>query len=1064
MATENTKYLDKDGLSTFWGIVKGKFVPMSKVNTTHSLSVSLNTSNDIDTGGGVLITANTGTAFKLWLHDVSNVWYKQTSGGSWVKMNAGTADYVPWSGVTGKPTALSGFGITDGVNSVEVGGSGNAVTAASISGHKLTLTKGSSFALSGHTHDYLVTNKATADTFNASYHNLQALYAGGDNGIEGRPSNVDAFGLIRLRVAEGWSGQILLANGGDMYIRSALDANLTKSLAWKRIIDSGNIGSQSVNYATSAGKVSNALSWSGYSSGSYDGSSAKSISIPNNTNQLTNGAGFITSSGSISGNAATATSATVLSKNANFNDGAVGRLSYYDADISNTTNNAAWSAPSKGWHQIIHNDLSVANYFTELAFPVNDVNGLAWRQRRSGSYFGWYRILDSNNYNSYAPTKTGTGASGTWGISISGNAATATKVSATVAGGSTAELVRGNMADNDQFRILVGGTSNAGYAEIATADDASEPIYVRQYSGTFTTLKRTATLLDGSGNTTFPGTVTASSFSGDLSGNATSATFAAAATSAASATSADKLDGYHASELLSALSNTSNGISITVGGTTKSIANMSVNYAATAGSANGVAWGNVSGKPSSYTPASHNHGLLHSDFTQQLENTTTDGGWSMLNSTYNGYLLKSLRTQANAPSWILGNYSAGIVFGGSDTKGVLSVSYASAATGFKIAGGNSTKPVWWMQIHGTSAKDYNLDSFITSSSSISGNAATATKLATSRTIWGQNFDGSGNVSGLLTATIGSHHSGVKLGDAYLTAIGKSAILENLEALRFGTDDWDWSSWAGLSYVKDSKTINLGVPDGSVFNYNGTVVTGGTLHLPGITKLSSNGDLNIEPTGNVGIATASPDATLHVTGTAHISSNTTIDGTLNVKGNGLELYYHTPYIDFHYGNTPNDYDVRIINNVSGGLQINAKTLVDIVGPTKTSGGRLWVTSGNTNILNATTSLIEHYVKAKFDTTSWFVGSVGIGTDAVSTYKLKVQGAAYVSGNMTINGNCTINGTINNGDFSVDGDGWVFTPQLVIGQDSDEDGQISVYDADGEERIFNLQKAIELGIFT
>lgn len=35
------------------------------------------------------------------------------------------------------------------------------------------------------------------------------------------------------------------------------------------------------------------LSWSGYSSGSYDGSSAKTINIPNDTNQLTNGAGFI---------------------------------------------------------------------------------------------------------------------------------------------------------------------------------------------------------------------------------------------------------------------------------------------------------------------------------------------------------------------------------------------------------------------------------------------------------------------------------------------------------------------------------------------------------------------------------------------------------------------------------------------------------------------------------------------------------------------------------------------------------------------------------------------------
>lgn len=35
-------------------------------------------------------------------------------------------------------------------------------------------------------------------------------------------------------------------------------------------------------------------------------------------------------------------------------------------------------------------------------------------------------ILHSGNYNSYVPTLTGTGASGTWGINISGNAATAT--------------------------------------------------------------------------------------------------------------------------------------------------------------------------------------------------------------------------------------------------------------------------------------------------------------------------------------------------------------------------------------------------------------------------------------------------------------------------------------------------------------------------------------------------------------------------------------------------------------------------------------------------------------
>ena len=49
---------------------------------------------------------------------------------------------------------------------------------------------------------------------------------------------------------------------------------------------------------------------------------------------------------------------------------------------------------------------------------------------------------------------------------------------------------------------------------------------------------------------------------------------------------ADTVDGYHANGLLTALSNSNNGISITVGGTTKSISNINVNYAASAGNAN----------------------------------------------------------------------------------------------------------------------------------------------------------------------------------------------------------------------------------------------------------------------------------------------------------------------------------------------------------------------------------------------------------------------------------------------------------------------------------------------
>ena len=96
------------------------------------------------------------------------------------------------------------------------------------------------------------------------------------------------------------------------------------------------------------------------------------------------------------------------------------------------------------------------------------------------------------------------------------------QVTNTVTGTNSAEIVRGNMADNDQFRILIGGTaSNAGFVEIATADDGTEPIYVRQYTGVFSSITRTATLLDGLGNTTFPNTVTASTFSGSLANTLT---------------------------------------------------------------------------------------------------------------------------------------------------------------------------------------------------------------------------------------------------------------------------------------------------------------------------------------------------------------------------------------------------------------------------------------------------------------------------------------------------------------------------------------------------------------
>jgi len=150
-----------------------------------------------------------------------------------------------------------------------------------------------------------------------------------------------------------------------------------------------------------------------------------------------------------------------------------------------------------------------ANTGTSLTF--NDGGAGA----ASGTTFngGTARTISYNTIG--APATDGTNATGTWGIDISG------QVVKTVAAGSDANWLYGTVGSNDYFRVRAGGASNAGYLEIATSDDGTEPIYIRQYTGIFATIARTATILDGSGNTSFPGTLTASNFSGSSSGTNT---------------------------------------------------------------------------------------------------------------------------------------------------------------------------------------------------------------------------------------------------------------------------------------------------------------------------------------------------------------------------------------------------------------------------------------------------------------------------------------------------------------------------------------------------------------
>lgn len=71
--------------------------------------------------------------------------------------------------------------------------------------------------------------------------------------------------------------------------------------------------------------------------------------------------------------------------------------------------------------------------------------------------------------------------------------------------GTGTRQIWGIAGDNDRWRVAGGATAaNAGWMEIAVADDGNEPIYARQYTGAFATVKRTATILDANGYTLIP--------------------------------------------------------------------------------------------------------------------------------------------------------------------------------------------------------------------------------------------------------------------------------------------------------------------------------------------------------------------------------------------------------------------------------------------------------------------------------------------------------------------------------------------------------------------------------
>ena len=127
-------------------------------------------------------------------------------------------------------------------------------------------------------------------------------------------------------------------------------------------------------------------------------------------------------------------------------------------------------------------------------------NGIQYRSGFNDDKRPWRMLLDSVNYASYSDgryvKKAGDTMTGDLNIS-GGHILYMLQTSST-----STQQIHFQGGRNDYGRIAFGGTAeNAGWMEIASCDDGNEPIYARQYTDVFTTVKNTLTLLDANGDT-----------------------------------------------------------------------------------------------------------------------------------------------------------------------------------------------------------------------------------------------------------------------------------------------------------------------------------------------------------------------------------------------------------------------------------------------------------------------------------------------------------------------------------------------------------------------------------
>lgn len=694
-----------------------------------------------------------------------------------VTKNGTTISVVKGSTFLTSHQSLDGY-----VNAISVSGSGNAITSVSKSGKGITFTKGATFLTS---HQSL-----------ANYYTKSSV----DSLLSGKSATSHTHSVII-----NGTTKIIAASGGTA-------VNLgTYLTSHQSLADYA----KKTDIPTSL-KSPNSLSWSGYNTGSYDGSSPKSFVIPSNTNQLTNGAGFITSSASISGNAATAT-----------------KVNHSLLVFGKSFNGSA--------------DVTVAD--TDLIASIS---------------------TDTSNVT-------------------------------------------------DKTEILTSYASDNGFND----SNAKNKIHRRPASAIW-------------------GYINSKTIS-----------------------NADKLDNVHLNGIFTALSNTNNGVSMTIGTVAKSLANMQV-YSATklvtarnisiagrdfVGNVNFDGTGNVSlngainyctinignTDPNPFKRIAHikvahswndnalllyisqgynggNFGLCRVEFrTDDIANSDTAGGGVSLrwlirqgyatDSIQAGYYIHLKNAYVDVFLKTTGAYQGTVIRVIQDSRGSINNSFGLINSTY------NTEAYTSLSAAATALYNVAYQGTVSGTDTCTvSHANSATKLQTPRTIWGQSFDGTGNVNGTIYINNSDSENGAIILNnnvnthARISAIKDQVVFNTGAAIRFGATNWEYSDWAGLKYDTVANAIYLGIADGTVFNYYSNKRSNGTLKFPGITTITpdsgariggSGGDLylgnannsNWVKVQNICSHNGSNYWYIYQSGNAHFS-NINVVGTATIGGNCL----------------------------------------------------------------------------------------------------------------------------------------------------------------------------------